>query len=176
MTQAFKGDDTELKIAGAAREVFQKLAADLRAWYDGAYTGSGLGALLYDNRLTMIADKMTRQAFIDNYGALLAQWEYPGSFESYLYVLRSVFGPEAAVKFTRLAPGALGIEVTAYRNEMHRWLAQAEAGARNIKTESGAALCFALPKTVLSAGQVIAVLETLIPAGIFVDLNLKLTD
>lgn len=174
--QPFKGDDVELKIAGAAREVLQKLAADLRAWYDGAYTGEGLGALLYDNNLTEIAGKISRQVFIDNYGAILAQWEYPGTFESYLYVLRSVFGPDVQVKFTRLAPAALGIEVTAYRNKTYRWLAQVEAGTRKIKAENGAALCFVLPVTVLSAGQVMAVLETLVPAGFYVELNLKLTD
>lgn len=176
MTQPFKGDETELKLSGAAREVFAALVDDLRAWCAGTYEGRGLGALLYDDNLTEIAGKISRDVFIKNYGTILAQWEYPGCFESYLYVLRSVFGPEVEVSFTRLAPGALGIEVVAYRNQMYRWLAQRGQTDYSVTDKSGAKLCFLLPIATLSAGQVMAVLETLIPAGIFVDLTLKLKD
>lgn len=176
MTQAFKGDEIETKISGAAADVFRRLSEDLQAWLGGAYKGEGLGALLYDNRLTDIAGKISRQVFIDNYGAILEQWEYPGTLESYLYVLRSVFGPDVQVTFTPLAPGALGIEVRAYKNKTLRWLGRVEEIWRRMSTDVGVGICFVTPVTILGAAQVMAVLETLIPAGIYVELNLKLTD
>lgn len=174
MPQNFKGDAIELKISGAAQQVFAQLLADLTAWFDDAYNSAGLGKILYDNNLTFLTQSISRDIFIKNYGRVLRSWEYLGSFESYYVVLRQIFGPRTQIIFERLSPGALKIDITVQQLDFFKWLARVEKGKLVISRANGQNIYLRAALGITHFYEVRGILNSLIPAGIFVEIDFRL--
>ncbi len=172
MAQYFKGDDVELKICGAANEVFARLLADMSAWFHDAYNSAGLGKILYDDGLVPLSKSVARDIFIKNYGAILRYWEYVGSFESYLFVFMQIFGPQTQITFERLAPGALKINISTNQHGMAKWLTKIKGDY--ISTRNGDNINLLALTGIGDFYEVHAVLDSLNPAGIYLVVNFKL--
>ncbi len=180
MAQYFKGDELELKIEGAAQVVLDRLVAEVTAWFDNAYTTAGLGEVLYDNNLVPLTRAVARDIFIKNYGQILEKWEYVGSFASYLYVFTQIFGPSTQIRFNRLAPGALEINITAKQTELFNWLANKAASqsgpeeAAYITDHEGNRISLRAVTGIGDFYEVHGVLDSLNPAGIYLQVNFRL--
>ncbi len=173
MPQPFKGDELELKISGAARVVMAQLFADLTNWFNQAYNSTGLGAILYDNNLTPLTKSIARDIFIKNYGEILRRWEYLGSFDSYYYVLQQVFGAETEITFAKLAPGALKINLIVKQVAFFKFLARIGDGAF-VGTHEGQNLYFKAAEGITHFYEVQGLLESLTPAGIYLEVDFRL--
>lgn len=169
--QYFKGDDVEIKLSGSAQAVFENLQAELTAWFNDAYDGAGLGAILYDNNLVPLSQTIARDVFIKNYGEILRRWEYVGSFESYLYVFMQIFGPQTQITFEKLAPGALKIYIVTDQTGFINWLTQQ---GQEIRTQSGQPLMFKQVLGIENFYEVQGVLDSLNPAGIHLEIDFRL--
>lgn len=169
--QYFKGDDVEIKLSGSAQAVFENLQAELTAWFNDAYDGAGLGAILYDNNLVPLSQTIARDVFIKNYGEILRRWEYVGSFESYLYVFMQIFGPQTQITFEKLAPGALKIYIVTDQTGFINWLTQQ---GQEIRTQSGQPLMFKQVLGIENFYEVQGVLDSLNPAGIYLEVDFRL--
>lgn len=169
--QYFKGDDVEIKLSGSAQAVLQNLQTELTAWFNDAYDGAGLGAILYDNNLVPLSQTIARDVFIKNYGEILRRWEYVGSFESYLYVFMQIFGPNTQITFEKLAPGALKIYIVTDQTGFINWLTQQ---GQEICTQSGQPLMFKQVLGIENFYEVQGVLDSLNPAGIYLEVDFRL--
>lgn len=169
--QYFKGDDVEIKLSGSAQAVFENLQAELTAWFNDAYDGAGLGAILYDNNLVPLSQTIARDVFIKNYGEILRRWEYVGSFESYLYVFMQIFGPDTQITFEKLAPGALKIYIVTDQTGFINWLTHQ---GQEIRTQSGQPLMFKQVLGIENFYEVQGVLDSLNPAGIYLEVDFRL--
>lgn len=169
--QYFKGDDVEIKLSGSAQAVFENLQTELTAWFNDAYDGAGLGAILYDNNLVPLSQTIARDVFIKNYGEILRRWEYVGSFESYLYVFMQIFGPNTQITFEKLAPGALKIYIVTDQTGFINWLTQQ---GQEIRTQSGQPLMFKQVLGIENFYEVQGVLDSLNPAGIYLEVDFRL--
>lgn len=169
--QYFKGDDVEIKLSGSAQAVFQNLQTELTAWFNDAYNSAGLGAILYDRNLVPLSQTIARDVFIKNYGEILRRWEYVGSFESYLYVFMQIFGPKTQITFEKLAPGALKIYIVTDQTGFINWLSQK---AQEIRTQSGQPLMFKQVLGIENFYEVQGVLDSLNPAGIYLEVDFRL--
>ena len=169
--QYFKGDDVEIKLSGSAQAVFQNLQTELTAWFNDAYNSAGLGAILYDNNLVPLSQTIARDVFIKNYGEILRRWEYVGSFESYLYVFMQIFGPDTQITFEKLAPGALKIYIVTDQTGFINWLTQQ---GQEIRTQSGQPLMFKQVLGIENFYEVQGVLDSLNPAGIYLEVDFRL--
>lgn len=172
MPQCFKGDDLEIKVSGAANEVFRTLFADMTAWFNGAYTSAGLGAILYDDNRVPLSRNIARDIFIKNYGEILRRWEYVGSFESYLFVFTQIFGPSTVITFERLAPGALKINITTNQMDLFKWLDK--LGGNYISTHAGQNINLRTLSGIGNFYEVQSVLDSLNPAGFYLSVDFKL--
>ena len=173
MAQYFKGDNLEMNMAGAAYEVLGRLREEMRAWFDGAYSSAGLGEILYDNHLVPLTRAVARDIFIKNYGSILKKWEYVGSFESYLYVFTQIFGPDTAISFNKLAPGALEINITTKQTQLFGWLASLNSDDY-VSDHEGNHLNLRQVVGIGDFYEVQSVLDSLNPAGIFLRVNFTL--
>lgn len=169
--QYFKGDDVEIKLSGSAQAVFQNLQTELTAWFNDAYNSAGLGAILYDNNLVPLSQTIARDVFIKNYGEILRRWEYVGSFESYLYVFMQIFGPQTQITFEKLAPGALKIYIVTDQTGFINWLTQQ---GQEVRTQSGQPLMFKQVLGIENFYEVQGVLDSLNPAGIYLEVDFRL--
>ena len=169
--QYFKGDDVEIKISGSAQTVFENLQAELTAWFNDAYNCRGLGGIIYDNNLVPLCKTMARDVFIKNYGEILRRWEYVGSFESYLYVFMQIFGPQTQITFEKLSPGALKLYIVTDQTGFINWLSQ---NAQKIRTQNGTPLLFKQVLGIENFYEVQGVLDSLNPAGIYLEVDFRL--
>ncbi len=174
MPQCFKGDDIELKISGSGSQVFAQLLADITAWFNDAYNSAGLGEILYDNNLTFLTQSISRDIFIKNYGEILRHWEYLGSFESYYIVLRQIFGPSTQVRFERISPGALKIDIAAKQLEFFKWLMRVGKGRLVISRTNSQNIYLRAAAGITHFYEVQGILNSLIPAGIYVEIDFRL--
>ncbi|WP_428050277.1 hypothetical protein [Candidatus Avelusimicrobium fimicolum] len=172
MPQYFKGDDLEVKVSGAANEVFRTLFADMTAWFARAYNGAGLGAILYDDNRVPLSRNIERDIFIKNYGDILRRWEYVGSFESYLFVFTQIFGPSTIITFECLAPGALKINITTNQMDLFKWLDK--LGGSYISTHTGQNINLRTLAGIGNFYEVQSVLDSLNPAGLYLSVDFKL--
>lgn len=170
--QNFKGDELEIKISGAAEVVFNQLLSEMKAWFDGAYSSTGLGEILYDNKLVPLTQAVARDIFIKNYGAILEKWEYVGSFESYIYVFQQIFGPTTAITFERLSPGALKINISTQQTGFFKWLNK--LGGNYISDHNGNNINLLSVVGIGDFYEVHGVLDSLNPAGIYLLINFTL--
>lgn len=113
MTQRFKGDPTELKFEGALKPVFDRANADLDLFWADAYDSTPWLLLLYDQKRMPYAERINRDAFVAFITEALDRFPFTGTFDTYIFVLRAVFGQLSEIVFTVPAPGKLQIDVNA---------------------------------------------------------------
>lgn len=162
----FKGEDLEIKLEGSISQVFTKLHGELTEWFNKAYESAGLGGIIYDNKLAPITAALALDIFIKNYGEIIKNWQYTGTFESYLYVFMKIFGPETTIQFERLAPGALKINITTLQTTLFKWLTK--LAGDYITTRDGDYINLRSLTGIGDFYEVQGVLESLVPAGIYV--------
>lgn len=113
MTQVFKGDSTELKMISVASPIFDQTDQSLDEFYVGGYDSADFLLMLYDDNRMPFSQRVPRDSFVDFIREALKRFRFTGNFESYIFVLKSIFGPSTEVFFTVPAPGKIEIEINA---------------------------------------------------------------
>lgn len=124
MTQNFKGDALELKMQNVAGPVFDQTDLALNDFYEGAYESSPFLLMLYDEGRMPFSDRIPRDAFVDFIKEALRNFPVTGTYESYLFVLRSIFGADAEIFFDVPAAGKLTISINASTNTEYDFIAR----------------------------------------------------
>ncbi len=114
MVQYFKGDSDELKIEAVGKPVFDLTTTALDQFYAGAFDCNAFLLQLYDERRMPFSERINRDAFIQFIKEALVNFPFIGTFESYMFILRAVFGSDADILFSVPAPGKLGISVDTF--------------------------------------------------------------
>ncbi|WP_424244959.1 hypothetical protein Dip510_000067 [Elusimicrobium posterum] len=179
MTQPFKNDNLELKFSGSAEKVFTELKQTLADWFENAYTDQKFGGVLYDNNVTPLTGTIARDIFIKNFNQIFEKWRYVGSFESYLYVFKHIFGESSRINFEKISPAHLKINITTDNTTLFKWIATTKDSASNfledeMTDELGNSIVFQQQLGINDFREVQAVLNSLNPAGIFLDVNFEI--
>lgn len=116
MTQSFKGDSLEIKMQTVGGSVFDQTDTDLDAFYAGAYDCDPFLLMLYDEGRMPFSDRVNRDTFVSFIREALRTFTFTGTFETFLFILRSIFGSDSEILFTIPDPGKLSISINASSN------------------------------------------------------------
>ncbi len=177
--QYFKGDDTELKFAGAGAPTLDVLSAQKGLFFDEAFSCFVLGELLYDEDRAPLANAIDRDIFRQAFATIFDAFLVAGSFESYLTVFRFIFGDDVEVEFTVPAPGKLQIDITAAGVELSNFVARSIVDNAYVYDEvmeivGGDNIAFRTVKGFQTQYEVEQMLFELVPAGIFTEISLSI--
>lgn len=113
MIENFKGDADELKMRLVAEPVFDLTNSALNDFYAQGFDTNSFLLMLYDEKRMPFSERIPRAAFVDFVREALGNFPVTGTFESYIFVLKSIFGPDTEINFDVPASGKLGIEINA---------------------------------------------------------------
>jgi hypothetical protein len=179
MVQFFSSDKKEIKLYGAAREVFEFIFKDLQTWYNNAYESKKLGEVIYDNKLTPIASAMTRDAFIHSFNEIFEQWQYLGVAESYILVFKKIFGAGTQVELqqtTQDTKGQVIINIALKELQTYNWLISALGrGYVDRLVDAEGQNNIVLQEAMTGYWEDIKkILHMLVPAGIYLKVNFSI--
>jgi len=112
MVQLFKGDALEQKMYNVGKAPADSINAALDQFYQGIYSCVPLGEFIYDQDRAPLATAIKREVFINCYNELFDAFSVAGTFESYITVLKKIFGQDALVEF--IAQGGSGLAEYAF--------------------------------------------------------------
>lgn len=112
MTEKFKGDVQELKFENAGKPAFDQTGVALDEFYAGGYDASPFLLMLYDEKRVPFYDRIERKVFVDFYKEALKRYGFSGSFDSYIFVLKAIFGELSDIFFEIPNPGVLNIDIS----------------------------------------------------------------
>ena len=112
ITEKFKNDPPELKMELSAKPAFDLCSAALDDFYAGKYEASPFLLMLYDEGRMPFSTRVPRDSFVDFIKEALKRFPFTGTFETYLFILKKIFGEESVVLFEVPAPGKLEISVS----------------------------------------------------------------
>lgn len=107
MVQMFKGDDRELQMYRVANAPCVAIGLALDQFYEDIYSCVPLGEFLYDEGRVPLANAIKREVFVKCFKQLLDAFAVAGTFESYITVLKKVFGEDVLIDF--IAQGGSGL-------------------------------------------------------------------
>lgn len=111
--QNFKGDALELKMQSVADPVFDQTDLALDEFYSGGFDCNEFLLMLYDESRMPFSERINRDAFIGFIKEALINFPFIGTFESYIFILLSIFGDHSIIEFTLSDPGKLAIKINA---------------------------------------------------------------
>lgn len=112
-TQNFKGDSTELKFKAAGLPAFDITLNSLKELFDGGYDSEKFLLMLYDEGRMPYSQRIKREVFVQFIRKALENFPFIGSFDSYIFILREIFGLDTDLIFDVEEPGKLSIAVNA---------------------------------------------------------------
>lgn len=175
MKQLFNGDDLELKFSGSFDLVFADMKEALLAIIGKAYGAKALGYTLYDGNTSPLNGVIERETFALYYDDIFKTFPYAGTFESYIFILKKIFGEEAEISFTKLAPAALQIDITSDRNTFFKWI-ESVVSKSAITDESGNAVYFRRALGMTDYYKVRSILNIFKHPGVYLEFNIILKE
>lgn len=116
MVQNFKGDILEQKMRAAAEPVLDLTNLALDDFYVNGFDSTPFLLKLYDDKRMPFSNRIPRAAFVDFVRQALRNFPVTGTFETYIFVLKSIFGPDTGIYFDIPDPGKLEIDIEAIAN------------------------------------------------------------
>jgi hypothetical protein len=174
--QNYKGDETELKYKAVGNEVFMATNQDLNDFKEGAYNCGEFLLMLYDEDRTPYSDRIPRDSFVSFYRKALENIPFIGNFESYLFILREIFGQDVDVFFEVPAAGKLNISVNPFTDTLFdaivRELVSGVYEYYDLITSDGDELAYKTLPGVETEAELNLLFSEIIPAGIFPTVSL----
>ncbi len=116
MTQNFKGDATELKMEAAVSPALSLASASLSEFYEQGSSCDAFLLMLYDEGRATYSNRINRETFVAFIKQAIERFAFVGNFESYIFILKEIFGDDAEIEFVVPDPGKLEITITAQAN------------------------------------------------------------
>lgn len=175
--QRFKENDAmEGKFIAVAMPILELLGEDRNQFFTEAFNCFLLGDILYELDRDPMAGVITQEIFRESFPAIHQLFSRPGTFEFYLTVFRSIWGPEVVVQFTVPSPGVLHIEIQAVDiaefTFLLREIVNDEYVYSDLIDESGNLILAQDKVGTKSQAEVDALINELSPYGIFITANL----
>lgn len=178
-TQKFKGDDFELQMEEAGKPAFDRCSVALDEFYEGGFTSEDFLLMLYDEGRMPFSDRVPRDTFTRFIRQAIANAPFTGTFESYIFLLKSIFGENTQVLFDVPAAGKLEMEVSASDTIEFGFTAKEYDDDGNVilidmVTSEGEYLEFLGISGIDTQAELEQLLSELIPVGIWTDITLTL--
>lgn len=171
MVQRFiDGDEEENKFFNVFNNVVQTTLSDIEQYFINAYGSPELGRALYETQRVPIYKMLEKSLFIKAYNKILEGEAYIGTIEGYLTILRAIFGDNADIKLTIVAPLHLRFDITAEIQQFYIWVDNED---NEIVDENGDNIVFEEIVALLSNRQLLEILKQTTNAGTFVEFNLN---
>lgn len=175
--QNFKGDALELKMQDCANPAFDSVGSSLDDFYSNGETSAAFYLMLYDEGRMPFSDRIARNVFVDFITKALVNFLFMGTFESFIFILKGIFGEEALILFDVPAPGKLSIAVSSSSEipfeAIGREVNEGVYSYFNLTTDSGELLVFRGISGIESQYELELLFAEILPAGIFLDISLE---
>lgn len=176
MVQFFKNDTLELQMYAVAEPILTVSSIAKDEFLDGAFECEAFLLMLYDEKRMPFSERVPRPAFVAFVREALKNFPFTGNFETYLFVIRSIFGPSVSVIFTVPAPGKLSIGVAALAELEFDFLASEYMGGSydffNVVDDDGDQIIFIGLPGIDTEYELELLFSEIIPVGIFPDISL----
>jgi hypothetical protein len=176
--QYFKGDALELKFDNVGTEIVQLATVSLDQFFQDAYQCSEFLLMLYDEGRMPFSDRIPREAFIAFLIECIANANFIGTHESYIFLINRIFGADSTVFFEQVTPGVLTMTVAASNTQEHDFLAREFTSGSydtfDVITHDNETLQFVGFAGIESEAELTQLLSEFVPAGIFPDITLVL--
>jgi hypothetical protein len=175
--QSYKGDETELKYQGAAESLLDTISGSLDEFYAGADTTDDFLLMLYDEGRVPYSKRIKREAFVKFFKGALDNFPFIGSFDSYIFILKEIFGEDVDLFFEVSAPGKVSIGVNTAGDLLFdfvgRELIAGEYEYFNISTSDGDDLVFNGFSGIETEAELNLLFSEIMPAGIVPTISLE---
>lgn len=170
MTQNFKGDELELQMRAAAERAFDICSDELDDYFDGAFEAADFLLMLYDSGRMPFSERVPRDSFVAFIKQAIPNAQFTGTFESYLFILESIFGTGTEVQFAVPAAGKLSLTVDVADTILYDMIGR-EFGAGGFSnfsliTKDGDQIALSGLSGIDSQAELAQLLAELIPGGI----------
>lgn len=175
--QYFKGNADEIKIDTCGKDILDIQGLSLDQFFEGAFDSAAFLLMLYDEGRMPFSDRIPREAFVDFLIECIANANFIGSYESYLFLVTRIFGAGSTVFFEETAPGVLTMTISSESTLRSTFVVRefnAEGGYDffDIVTSFGETLEFVGFPGIESESELNQLLAEFIPAGIYPDITL----
>ncbi len=174
--QNFKGDAKELKMQAVAGSILDTTDIALDEFYLSGFDCDAFILTLYDDNRMPFSERIPRDAFASFIKQAMSQFPFTGTFESYLFILRGIFGSESEIFFDVPSPGNLEIEVNAVSalefDFVARELVDSEYVFYNMVDYDDNQLVFRGIAGIETASELELLFSEIMPAGINPDIGL----
>ena len=174
--QYFKGDADELKFDASGAEIMDFTSGELDSFLDGCFEAADFLLAMYDDGRMPFSDRIPRAAFIGFLIECIANANFVGSHESYIFLINSIFGGGSSVFFEHDTPGVLTMTVSAtntvdYDFVFREFIDGAYVTSQAV-TFNGELLEFTGFPGIESEAELKKLLAEFVPAGIYPDISL----
>jgi hypothetical protein len=174
--QYFKNDEIEKKIVNVGQKIFSAIQNDCLLFFNNAYDSWKLGEVLYDEKTTDFHISIKRDIFKKSFNQIFEKWRVVGNFESYITVFKKIFGDNSEITFERISPAHLKINIQTTNNNVSEFLVRKiedEVVEDNLLITSDTAdtIMFQDVLGIENFEEVQAILNSLNPAGIYLEVN-----
>lgn len=177
MVQLFKGDAEELKYKAAADQVFNATEVALDDFYENGAQCEPFLLMLYDEGRVPFSQRINRDVFVSFVKRALENYPFIGNFESYLFILREIFGAESEILFDVPAPGKLAISVNSIADVIYQFIGRTVISGGyetfDVVTSDGDELVFRGLSGIDSERELGLLLSEIIPNGVFTTFSLE---
>ena len=176
--QYFKGDAIERKVDQATVPIMDIISLARDQFSDDALEAESFLLMLYDEGRMPFSDRIPRAAFISFLKECIANASFIGTFESYIFLIKSIFGEESSVFFEQVTPGVLTMTASSSNSVSFDFVARETSGGAyeffEIITHAGENIEFAGFPGIESEAELGRLIAEFVPAGIFADITLVL--
>jgi len=174
--QFFKGDALELQMEEAGRNPLASSSAALDEFFENAYENAPFLLMLYDSGRMPFSDRVPRDSFVGFLRQAIPNFPVTGTFEAYLFIIKSIFGAESNVFFEVLGPGHLDMVVsspaTLEFELIAREIIDGVIEESTVVTDDGFSIALRGIAGIDSEPELRMLLAELIPAGLVVDITM----
>jgi hypothetical protein len=176
--QVFKRyDDTEKKMYDSGNHIIEVCDLALDEFYENGFTCSPFLLMLYDEGRIPFSTRIPRDAFVSFIIGALENFPFIGTFEIYLFIIRSIFGSISEIFFTVPAPGKLSIDISASAalefNFVGRETVDGVTEFFDILDDEGNTLVFRGIPGINNAYELGLMFSEIMPAGIVPDISIQ---
>lgn len=176
MTQKFKGDDLELNMESAGAVPFDACSVSLDEFLGGSYTATDFLLALYDAGRMPFSERVPRDSFVAFIQKAIPNFPVTGTFESYYFMVQSIFGDGSGILFDVPAPGKLSLIVNAAASLSFdfsgREFTNGAYAYFDLTTMDGDGIQFRGLSGIDSEAKLKQLLSELIPAGVYASITL----
>lgn len=174
--QYFKGDANEIKMDTVGSEIMDISGHALDQFFDEGFLAADFLLMLYDEGRMPFSDRIPREAFIAFLVECIANANFIGTYESYIFLIQSIFGADSIIFFEETDPGVLTMTVSASNSVTFEWVGREFNGVSydsiEMVDDTGDRLAFSGFPGIDSEAELQQLLAEFIPAGIWADISL----